>query len=107
MSTIKEIIYRAEDGVLMIIPVDDSQPITPRWLVELNPTFQTNFNLIKGFAETQVENLKYIIYKSIDDILNVEGDSIVQVSSYDETNEVKSAVVQLLIDCELLLQSSN
>jgi len=71
MKTFKQIIYRAEDGALMIVPSNDEQ-VVARFTVDLSDTQKTSFFILKTYLLTHVETISYAVYTTENNQLDIE-----------------------------------
>lgn len=74
MEILKQIIYRDSDGVLMIIADNPDFPVTPRFYSELSTANKTIVDNLKTFALTQIADIKYMVYTTEGDTLDLESD---------------------------------
>lgn len=106
METVKQIVYRESDGVLMIVANNPDFPITPRFYSELSSANKTIVDNLKTFALTQMTDIKYMVYTTEGDTLDLES---------NQKENVRLIVVDLAIEkptvdafksmCETLLNS--
>lgn len=73
METIKQIVYREEDGVLMIIPNNPDSPIVPRFIKDLSTEGLSKIEMLREFALTKAADIKYLVYKSEENTLDLES----------------------------------
>ena len=106
METIKQIVYREEDGALMIIANNPDAPIIPRFVQDLTTEQKTVINNLRVFVLTKVADIKYVIYTAEGNTLDLEsnGEDLVrlEVSSLGDDKPVVDAVGLL---CTQLLNS--
>ena len=92
METFKQIIYRQEDGALMIIPQNDEIQIVPRFVNELSTEDKTPVENMINFCSTKVEGLCYIVYLAQEgriDIQPTEGSVVsLPISELEEAENV-------------------
>jgi len=74
METIKQIVYREEDGVLMIISNNPNVLIIPRFVKDLTDTQKTVVENLKTFVLTKITAIKYVVYTTEGNTLNLESD---------------------------------
>ena len=107
MKTYKQIVYRQSDTALMIVPTDENELTTIRFVNDLNETQKQAFLDLRDFLLTQVETLDYSVYtKDIDrlDAQPFEGETKCIVVSELDTND-KLIVDNVLAICLELLNS--
>lgn len=73
METIKQIVYREEDGVLMIISNNPELPVIPRFVKDLTNTQKTTVENLKTFVLTKITDIKYVVYTAEGNTLNLES----------------------------------
>lgn len=109
METLKQIIYREEDGVIMIIPQNEETQIIPRFFSELSSVDKLPLESLRDFCLTKVNNLIYIVYSSDVDRLDIqpnEGEVICLVVS--ELEEADKLIVDSALNkCTELLNKNN
>jgi len=75
METIKQIVFRESDLVVMIIPKSDAQVI-PRFLNEMQESDRAPLEALKTLCRTFINSeLKYVVYVSEGNALNIEGEA--------------------------------
>jgi hypothetical protein len=74
METFKQIIYREEDGAIMIIPTNEDVQIVPRFINELSVEDKAPINNILSLCLTKVESISYMIYLAEEDRLDIQTD---------------------------------
>ena len=111
MEKIKQIIYREEDHVLMIIPTDLSIEIIPRYTTDLSNRYLTTFNEMRDYLLTKISSIKYITYIADDKSLHVQSNED-SSKVFDQNNinseektMINSYTEALCIICEDLLNS--
>jgi len=67
----KQIIYRAEDGALMIVPSNDERVVT-RFTGDLSDAQKVAFLNLQTYLLTQVETLSYAVYTTENNQLDAE-----------------------------------
>jgi hypothetical protein len=106
METIKQIVYREEDGALMIIANNPDAPIIPRFVQDLTTEQKTVIDNLRVFVLTKVADIKYVVYTAEGNTLDLEsnGEDLVrlEVSSLGDDKPVVDAVGLL---CTQLLNS--
>ena len=106
METIKQIVYREEDGALMIIANNPDAPIIPRFVQDLTTEQKTVIDNLRVFVLTKVADIKYVVYTEEGNTLDLEsnGEDLVrlEVSSLGDDKPVVDAVGLL---CTQLLNS--
>jgi hypothetical protein len=106
METIKQIIYRNIDGVLMIISDNVDFPITPRFYSELSTENKTIVDNLKTFSLTKVADIKYMVYTTEGDILDLESNQEENVRVLRADLEGDKPTLDCFIAmCETLLNS--
>lgn len=73
METIKQIIYREEDGALMIIANNPDAPIIPRFVQDLTTKQKTVIENLRVFVLTKITDIKYVVYTAEGNTLNLES----------------------------------
>jgi hypothetical protein len=73
METIKQIIYREEDGALMIIANNPDAPIIPRFVQDLTTEQKTVIENLRVFVLTKITDIKYVVYTAEGNTLNLES----------------------------------
>lgn len=111
MEKIKQIIYREEDHVLMIIPIDLSIEIIPRYTTNLSQRYSTTFNEMRDYLLTKIDSIKYITYIADDKSLHVQSnEDNSKVFDQNNMNQEEKSMINsyteaLCIICEDLLNS--
>lgn len=104
MENLKQIIYREEDGVIMIIPENDNTQVIPRFKDDLSPTDAKPLDDLKTFCLTKVNELLYIVYLADEDRLDIQSKSEVICLALSEMQTDEKDIVTLAIDkCNQLL----
>lgn len=88
MEKIKQIIYREEDHVLMIIPTDLSIEIIPRYTTDLSERYLNTFNELRNYLLTKIGSIKYITYIADDKSIHVQSNE--DSSRVFDQNNMKS-----------------
>ena len=73
METIKQIVYREEDGALMIIANNPEAPIIPRFVQDLTTEQKTVIENLRVFVLTKITDIKYVVYTAEGNTLNLES----------------------------------
>ena len=73
METIKQIVYREEDGALMIIANNPEAPIIPRFVKDLTTEQKTVIENLRVFVLTKITDIKYVVYTAEGNTLNLES----------------------------------
>ena len=73
METIKQIVYREEDGALMIIANNPDAPIIPRFVQDLTTEQKTVIENLRVFVLTKITDIKYVVYTAEGNTLNLES----------------------------------
>lgn len=106
METVKQIVYRDSDGVLMIIANNEGLIPTPRFYAELTAEQKTTIENLRTFVLTKVDSIKYVVYTAEGNTLDLEpneGDVVrLEVSNLGEDKPIVDAVGLL---CTQLLNS--
>jgi hypothetical protein len=106
METVKQIVYRDSDGVLMIIADNEELTPTPRFYSELTTEQKTVLDNLKTFALTKVADIKYIVHTAESNTWDLEpneGDVVrLEVSDLGDDKPIVDAVSLL---CTQLLNS--
>ena len=106
METVKQIVYREEDRVLMIISDNVDFPITPRFYSELSIENKKTIDDLKTFTLMQVSDIKYIVYTIEGDVLDLESNQEENVRVIvNKLEGDKSIVDAFILICETLLNS--
>lgn len=106
METVKQIIYRESDGALMIIADNPDFPITPRFYSGLSSADKTIVDNLKTFALTKVSSIKYIVYTTEGDTLDLESNEEENVRLIvADLGDDKPTVDAFISMCETLLNS--
>jgi len=104
MKTFKQIIYRAEDGALMIVPSNDEQVVT-RFTGDLSDVQKVAFLNLQAYLLTQVKTLSYAVYTTENNQLDaepVEG-TTVQIPLDSMSVEDRDAIQNVLDICSQLI----
>ena len=106
METIKQIVYREEDGALMIIANNPDTPIIPRFVQDLTTKQKTVIENLRVFVLTKITDIKYVVYTAEGNTLNLESNQdeniTLNVSDLGDDKPVVDAVGLL---CTQLLNS--
>ena len=106
METVKQIVYRESDGALMIIANNPDFPITPRFYSELSTANKTIVDNLKTFGLTQIADIKYIVYTTEGDTLDLESNQEENVRLIvSDLGADKPTVDAFISMCETLLNS--
>jgi len=96
METIKQIVYREEDGVLMIIANNEELPIIPRFIADLSAEGKQVIEDLRTFVLTKVDSIKYVVYTAEGNTLDLEpneGDVVrLEVSNLGDDKPIVDAV---------------
>ena len=106
METIKQIVYREEDGALMIIANNPDAPIIPRFVQDLTTKQKTVIENLRVFVLTKITDIKYVVYTAEGNTLNLESNQdeniTLNVSDLGDDKPIVDAVGLL---CTQLLNS--
>jgi len=104
MKTFKQIIYRAEDGALMIVPSDNEQVAT-RFTGDLSDVQKVAFFNLQTYLLTQVDTLSYAVYTTENNQLDAEPiEGITVQIPLDSMSEEDRDTVQNVLDiCSQLI----
>ena len=106
METIKQIVYREEDGALMIIANNPDAPIIPRFVQDLTTEQKTVIENLRVFVLTKITDIKYVVYTAEGNTLNLESNQdeniTLNVSDLGDDKPIVDAVGLL---CTQLLNS--
>ena len=106
METIKQIVYREEDGALMIIANNPDAPIIPRFVQDLTTKQKTVIKNLRVFVLTKITDIKYVVYTAEGNTLNLESNQdeniTLNVSDLGDDKPIVDAVGLL---CTQLLNS--
>ena len=107
MNTIKQVVFREEDDVFMIVPNEVEVPVIPRYIYDLTVDQQATFQALKDFCLTQVDTLEYTVYTSESNTLDMQPISGTTVSLIvSEMSIDDKALVDNVGDiCTLLINS--
>ena len=106
METIKQIVFRESDQVVIILPNSDAE-IVPRFLNEMQESDRTPLEALKILCRSLVNSeLKYFVYTSEGDALNIEtGDENISLIVSEMSAEDKSIVDNAGVICTQLINS--
>ena len=106
METIKQIVYREEDGALMIIANNPDAPIIPRFVQDLTTEQKTVIENLRVFVLTKITDIKYVVYTAEGNTLNLESNQdeniTLNVSDLEDDKPIVDAVGLL---CTQLINS--
>lgn len=106
METIKQIVYRESDGALMIIANNPDFPITPRFYSELSSSDKTIIDDLKTFGLTQISDIKYMVYATEGDTLDLESEQEENIRLIvSDLGADKPTVDAFISMCNILLNS--
>ena len=104
METIKQIVYREEDGVLMIISNNPNVLIIPRFVKDLTDTQKTVVENLKTFVLTKITAIKYVVYTAEGNTLNLESDQEENITlNVSELGDDKPVVDAVGVLCTQLI----
>lgn len=106
METVKQIVYREEDGVLMIVANNENLAPTPRFLKDLTVEQKATIEALRTFVLTKIDVIKYVVYTAENNHLYLEpteGDSIPLFVT--DLGEDKPIVDSVGLMCTQLLNS--
>ncbi len=111
MDAIKQIIYREDDRVLMIVPNDLDIEIVPRTIDDLPARNLTVFNEMRDYLLTLIDSTEYIIYIAENKSLHLQSyNNAIRAYIYDELDAEKKSTLGSYMDafyimCEELLNN--
>jgi hypothetical protein len=106
METVKQIVYREEDGVLMIIPNNPDLQIIPRFIQDLSELDRQVIEDLRTFVLTKISTIKYVVYTADGNTLNLESTDEENVTlNVSELGDDKPVVDAVGILCTQLLNS--
>lgn len=105
METLKQVIYRDSDGVIMLLA--ESNVFVPKRIFssELSAEDKTVFDNMRAFALTEVSPLMYIVYTKEDNILDLESADSIPRFDVGQLGADKPTVDAFISMCETLLNS--
>ena len=106
METIKQIVFRESDLVVMILPKSDAE-IVPRFLNEMQDSDRTPLEELKTLCRSLVNSeLKYVVYTSDGNTLNIEAeDEDISLIVSEMSAEDKAIVDNAGVICTQLINS--
>jgi hypothetical protein len=107
MKTFRKIVYRQLDTALMILPTDENENTDIRFVNDLSDAQKLAFIDLKNFLLTQVDQLDYCTYITINNMLAVQplqGITIELLVDELDTND-KLIVDKVLAICLELLNN--
>lgn len=106
METIKQIVFRESDLVVMILPKSDAE-ITPRFLNEIQESDRTPLEALKTLCRSLVNaELKYVVYTSDSNTLDIETeDENISLIVSEMSAEDKAIVDNAGVICTQLINS--
>ena len=75
METIKQIVYRELDEVLMIVPLNELKVINPIFIKDLNDLNKSIFYDFKNICISQLSPVKYIVNDVSKNKYNIESET--------------------------------
>lgn len=105
METLKQVIYRDSDGVIMLLAESDAFIPKRIFSSELSAEDKTVFDNMKAFALTEVNPLMYIVYTKEDNILDLESPDAIPRFDITQLGDDKPTVDAFITMCETLLNS--
>ena len=75
METIKQIVYREDDGVLMIVANNEDLSQIPRFIADLSAADRQVIEDLRTFVLTKVADIKYLVYTAEGNTLDLESET--------------------------------
>ena len=106
METIKQIVYREEDGALMIIANNPDAPIIPRFVQDLTTKQKTVIENLRVFVLTKITDIKYVVYTAEGNTLNLESNQDENITlNVSDLGDDKPTVDAVGLLCTQLINS--
>ena len=98
METLKQIVYREEDGVIMIISNNENDQVIPRFLNELSQEDKSPLESLINYCLTKVEGLRYVVFLSEFNRMDVQPtDGEVVCLTLDELDNNDRGIIDLAL----------
>ena len=106
METVKQIVYRENDGVLMIVANNEDLAPIPRFIQDLSTANKQVIENLRTFVLTKVADIKYVVYTAEGNTLDLEsnGEELVRLAVADLGDD-KPIVDAVGLLCTQLLNS--
>ena len=106
METVKQIVYREDDGALMVVADNaDLSPI-PRFIANLSAADRQVIEDLRTFVLTKVADIKYLVYTAEGNTLDLESNTEELVRLEVANLGVDKPIVDAFTSmCETLLNS--